>query len=209
LSGGPTATPLLLWLTPTLLALLLYGLGQGFVKMWITEVPPARFCLYFACARAAVMICYYLASPRSPVFASEGGHLFAIGVLAYLLDGAGWIMYFESIIAGPITIVGTLSAAYPALTIVFARWFFGETRSPLQCAARKRGSSSRRLRTHSSTHMEGVVHGDVKPGNIMVTREFGIKVIDFGWLAGSPGRTLPTSGLPAHSRPPRSTPALN
>jgi hypothetical protein len=33
-----TAAPLLLWLTPALLALLLYGLGQGFVKMWITEV---------------------------------------------------------------------------------------------------------------------------------------------------------------------------
>ena len=53
---SPTAEPLLLWLTPALLALLLYGLGQGFVKMWITEVPPARFCLYFACARALVMV---------------------------------------------------------------------------------------------------------------------------------------------------------
>jgi len=56
-------------------------------------------------------------------------------VLAYLLDGTGWIMYFQSIIAGPITIVGTLSAAYPALTIVFAHWFLGETLSPLQYGA--------------------------------------------------------------------------
>ena len=69
---SPTAAPLLLWLTPSLLALLLYGLGQGFVKMWITEVPPARFCLYFACARAMVMVCYFLANPHTPVFAAEG-----------------------------------------------------------------------------------------------------------------------------------------
>jgi hypothetical protein len=55
MTNTPTDAPLLLWLTPALLALLLYGLGQGFVKMWITEVPPARFCLYFACARAVVM----------------------------------------------------------------------------------------------------------------------------------------------------------
>src|ERR1700733_8714426 len=96
-----TAAPLLLWLTPALLALLLYGLGQGFVKMWIMEVSPARFCLYFACARALVMGGYFLASPRSPVFAAEGRYVLAIGVLAYLLDGAGWIMYFQSIIAGP------------------------------------------------------------------------------------------------------------
>jgi drug/metabolite transporter (DMT)-like permease len=132
---SPTSAPLLLWLTPALLALLLYGLGQGFVKMWITEVPPARFCLYFACARAVVMVCYFFANPHTSVFAAESRHVLTIGVLAYLLDGTGWIMYFQSIIAGPITIVGTLSAAYPALTIMFAHWFLGETLSPLQYGA--------------------------------------------------------------------------
>jgi drug/metabolite transporter (DMT)-like permease len=133
--NAPAAAPLLLWLTPALLALLLYGLGQGFVKMWILEVPPARFCLYFAFARAVVMGCYFFANPHTPVFAPEGRQVLSIGVLAYLLDGAGWIMYFQSIIAGPITIVGTLSAAYPALTIVFAHWFLGETLTPVQYIA--------------------------------------------------------------------------
>ena len=90
MASSPTAAPLLFWLTPALLALLLYGLGQGFVKMWITEVPPARFCLYFAFARAVVMICYFFANPHVPVFAAENRRVLAIGVLAYLLDGAGW-----------------------------------------------------------------------------------------------------------------------
>jgi drug/metabolite transporter (DMT)-like permease len=124
-----------MWLTPAVLALLLYGLGQGFVKMWITEVPPARFCLYFACARALVMGCYFFASSHTPLFTLEGRHLLAIGVFAYLLDGVGWIMYFQSIIAGPITIVGTLSAAYPAITVLLAHWFLGETLAPLQYVA--------------------------------------------------------------------------
>ena len=128
-------TTTLLWLTPALMALLLYGLGQGFVKMWIGEVSPARFCLYFACARALVMVSYFLANSHTPVPAAQTHHLLAIGVLAYLLDGVGWIMYFQSIIAGPITIVGTLSAAYPAITIVLAHWFLGETLSPRQYGA--------------------------------------------------------------------------
>jgi len=135
MASAPTTTSLLPWLTPALLALLLYGLGQGFVKMWIGEVTPARFCLYFACARALVMVCYFFANSGAPGFAAQSRHLLAIGVLAYLLDGTGWIMYFQSIIAGPITIVGTLSAAYPAFTIVFAHWFLGETLSPLQYGA--------------------------------------------------------------------------
>ena len=135
MASAPNTVPLLLWLTPALLALLLYGLGQGFVKMWIGEVSPARFCLYFACARALVMVGYFLANSHAPLFAAQSHHLLGIGVLAYLLDGVGWILYFQSIIAGPITIVGTLSAAYPAITIVFAHWFLGETLSPLQYVA--------------------------------------------------------------------------
>ena len=135
MASAPTTAPLLLWLAPSLLALLLYGLGQGFVKMWIGEVSPARFCLYFACARALVMVFYFFANSHTPVFAAQGRDVLAIGVLAYLLDGIGWIMYFQSIIAGPIAIVGTLSAAYPAVTIVFAHWFLGETLTPLQYGA--------------------------------------------------------------------------
>ena len=131
----PTTAPLVLWLTPALLALLLYGLGQGFVKMWIGEVSPARFCLYFACARALVMLSYFFANTRTSEFMLQGRYVIAVGLLAYLLDGTAWIMYFQSIIAGPITIVGTLSAAYPAVTIVFAHWFLGETLSPLQYCA--------------------------------------------------------------------------
>jgi len=87
------------------------------------------------------MACYFFANPHTPVFAAEARHVLAIGVLAYLLDGVGWIMYFLSIISGPITIVGTLSAAYPALTVLFAHWFLGETLSPLQygrCGPRDR-----------------------------------------------------------------------
>ena len=135
MSDSTAVAPLFIWLVPAVLALVLYGLGQGFVKMWITEVPPARYCLYFACARALVMGSYFLASPHAGVFAVGNRRVLAIGVLAYLLDGTGWIMYFQSIIAGPITIVGTLSAAYPALTIVFAHWFLGETLAPLQYGA--------------------------------------------------------------------------
>src|SRR5262249_45763317 len=51
---------------------------------------------------------------------------------AYLLDGLGWLLYFQAIVHGPIAIVGTLSAAYPALTVVFARLFLHEDLSGLQ-----------------------------------------------------------------------------
>ena len=56
-------------------------------------------------------------------------------MLAYLFDGMAWILYFQSVVLGPVAIVGTLSAAYPALTIIFARLFLGEALTPLQYLA--------------------------------------------------------------------------
>ncbi len=131
----PPASPLLLWLTPSLLALFFYGIGQGLVKKWSGEVSPARFCLYFVVARAIVNVGYFLTQDHPPLLAPDGHEFLLLGVLSYLLDGAAWILYFESIIAGPVTIVGTLSAAYPALTVVFARVFLGEDLSFLQYGA--------------------------------------------------------------------------
>jgi hypothetical protein len=71
MTSSPNAAPLLMWLTPALLALLLYGLGQGFVKMWITEVPPARFVnerdrLYRYVLCRAVKICQQTDCQRLP-----------------------------------------------------------------------------------------------------------------------------------------------
>jgi drug/metabolite transporter (DMT)-like permease len=127
--------PLYVWLTPALMALLLYGVGQGLVKKWIGEVPPARFCLYYVLATSMVNLGFFITQQHPPLLAASGLRFLAFGVLAYLFDGAAWILYFQSIVLGPVAIVGTLSAAYPALTVVFARAFLREELAPLQYLA--------------------------------------------------------------------------
>lgn len=130
--------PIFLWLTPALITLFLYGVGQGLVKKWIEEVPPARFCLYFVAAKAMVNLGFYFYNffqdpvGHLPPLDEEGRQFMLLGIFAYILDGTGWILYFLSIIAGPITIVGTLSAAYPALTVLLARWLLDEKLQTLQ-----------------------------------------------------------------------------
>ncbi|MEZ0368474.1 MAG: DMT family transporter, partial [Candidatus Sericytochromatia bacterium] len=75
---------------------------------------------------------YFLTQKHPPPFSAEGMSFILVGVLVYILDGLGWILYFESIVYGPITIVGTLSATYPALTLLFAQVFLHEKLVPLQ-----------------------------------------------------------------------------
>lgn len=122
----------LVWMTPTLLAMLMYGVGQGLVKRNIGDVSPGRFCLYLLAAKAVVNLGFFASQPHADPFSPEGRAFLIAGVVAYLLDGLAWVLYFESIVKGPITIVGTLSAAYPAITILFARLFLNEVLGPLQ-----------------------------------------------------------------------------
>jgi drug/metabolite transporter (DMT)-like permease len=131
----PATAALLVWLTPSLIALFLYGIGQGLVKKYIGEVSPARFCLYFVLAKAIVNLSWFFTHDHPSLTSVDGRAFLEFGVLAYVIDGTGWILYFESIIAGPITIVGTLSAAYPALTVLFARIFLGEALGTTQYLA--------------------------------------------------------------------------
>lgn len=135
MTATTNAVPLFVWLTPALIALFLYGLGQGLVKKWIGEVPPARFCLYYVLATSIVNLGFFFTQDHPPITAASGREFMGFGVLAYLFDGAAWILYFQSIVLGPVAIVGTLSAAYPALTVVFARIFLGEELAPLQYVA--------------------------------------------------------------------------
>lgn len=120
------------WLVPTLSATVLYGIGQGLVKRNISNVPPARFCLYLMVAKSMVNLGFFLTQAHPNPFSAEGRSFLLAGVFAYLLDGTAWILYFQSIVHGPIAIVGTVSAAYPAFTVLFARIFLSEQLSGLQ-----------------------------------------------------------------------------
>lgn len=124
-----------IWMVPTLLALFAWGLGQGFVKKYISEVSPAQYCLYFVVAKAFVNIGYYFFYGAPAPFSEGAENVYGLGILAYLLDGTAWIFYFLSILAGPITIVGTLSAAYPAVAVLLGWGFLGETLHVVQYAA--------------------------------------------------------------------------
>lgn len=131
-AAAAAAPSLAVWLTPTLIALFLYGLGQGLVKKYAAEVSPARYCLYFWLAKSLVNLFWWAYNGHPNPFGNMT--LVGLGTLAYVLEGIGWICYYESIVSGPITIVGTLSAAYAAPTVLFLYLFLGEKLVGIQYA---------------------------------------------------------------------------
>ena len=75
MTATPTAS-IWIWLAPALSALFLYGVGQGLVKKWIAEVPPARFCLYFVLAKAPTIIQTGVTYIRGGILTSSGAKYF-------------------------------------------------------------------------------------------------------------------------------------
>lgn len=132
MSSPPQTYHTLAWLPSALTALFLYGFGQGLVKKYVDDVSPARFCLLFMVARSVVMLGYFLSHPHDDPFLPQARTFLAVTVGAYMLDGLAWVLYYQSIRIGPITIVGTLSAAYPALTVLLASVFLHEVLTPTQ-----------------------------------------------------------------------------
>jgi len=123
----------LAWLLPALGAFFHYGVGQGLVKKYADSVPPARFCFFLVLAKSVVNLGFFAVEGSAVPLGDPASLPFlAVGFLAYFLDGAAWVLYFESVVCGPITIVGTLSAAYPAFTVLFARLFLAEALLPWQ-----------------------------------------------------------------------------
>lgn len=106
--------------------------------MYIADMKPPRFCLYFIGVKAVLTLAYFLwafytsAEGKPSPFAPEVHQFLFCGLLAGTLDAAGWVLYFESLLGGPVSIVGTVSAAYAVVTALEARIFLDEYLSPIQ-----------------------------------------------------------------------------
>jgi len=113
---------LLSWIPFAAAAILLYGIGQGLSKEGTSRVGPPVMLLIFAINAVTVWGGYWLVF-RQPV---EHPVLYLYGFSAAFLSAWGYVFYYEALAKGNVSIVGTVTAAFPAVTIVLAWLFLGE-----------------------------------------------------------------------------------
>ncbi len=115
-----------------------WGFGQGFTKKYINDVSSTKFCLYFVVAVSVVNLIIWAASGSPNPFYTEAGEFetgfVTYGTLSYILDGIAWAAYFICIKYAPITIVGTVSAAYPAIVMAVLYIWIGQNPTPIMWA---------------------------------------------------------------------------
>lgn len=125
-----------MWMLLAFGAMFGWGLGQGFTKKYINDVSGTKFCLYFVVAVSAVNLAIWLFGGTPNPFYTDSGQFESafvfFAILAYVLDGIAWAAYFICIKYAPITIVGTVAAAYPAIVMVVLAFWIGQDPSPIK-----------------------------------------------------------------------------
>jgi len=113
-----------LWFILALVAVLLWGSTGIFAKLSTPKLGVARVAVLIAVVEGTMYFlafCYW----RGNASITFGDGVLATG--ACVLGVIAYLCFFESIMDGQIAIVGTISAAYPALTVVGALVLLSET----------------------------------------------------------------------------------
>jgi len=117
------------WFVLTIVVVLFWGVSQIFSKYSTVRLGVARIALLIAVVEAPLYTMAFL------VWHEDFGFSFWDGLLAAascLIGVSGFLCFFESVTDGQVAIAGTISAAYPALTVVGAVIILSESLAAVQ-----------------------------------------------------------------------------
>ncbi len=118
-----------IWLPLALGATLAWGVGQIAAKKGSTVLGPRKMVAIVSLGEAAFFLAFYVGYGAEPLVDFHGALL---GIAAGLTGMLGYVIYYEAIARGTISRVGTITAAYPAVTVVLALVILAEAFTPLQ-----------------------------------------------------------------------------
>ncbi len=116
----------LLWLPFSLATMFFYGVGQVLAKETRSQAASANYLLLFSGNIFAIWGVYWLLT-RSSVDCEAWTWVRA--ALAAALSGGAFVLYYEALKHGKVSIVGTVAGAYAPWTVVLALVFIGERMS--------------------------------------------------------------------------------
>ncbi len=117
------------WFLLAAVVALFWGLSGIFAKYSTGRLGVARVALLITLVEGVMYSAAFLLW-REDIHISLGDALLAAG--SCIIGISGFLCYFESILEGQVAIAGTISAAYPALTVIGAVFLLSEDLSIMQ-----------------------------------------------------------------------------
>lgn len=120
------------WLGLALATVVIWGLGTLISKPATMRLGTRGMLAFIAVVEGGVYLALFLAF-RTDLSTADSYGIIA-GFLAALTGTLGYIFYYEGILVGSVGLMGTVTAAYPAPTILLSIWLLGETVDAVQAA---------------------------------------------------------------------------
>ncbi len=112
-----------LWLVLALVDMLAWGVGQVLVKRATDRLGAVTMVLFVTLVDGAVYLALFLASGQ-PLAASLPTYAYATGAAAVGITG--YVLFYEALLRGNVSVVATITAGSPVITILGAVAFLGE-----------------------------------------------------------------------------------
>jgi uncharacterized membrane protein len=111
------------------LSILFWGLAVVFAKISTPKLGVARVACLISPIEGAMYFAGYISFRSNVAVSLEYG---ALGLASAFVGMIAYICFYESMVDGQVAILGTISAAYPALTVIGALVFLSEKLTTLQ-----------------------------------------------------------------------------
>lgn len=118
-----------IWFLLAVIVVFFWGVSQIFAKYSTVRLGVARIALLIAVVEGPLYAFAFLIWHEDLDFSVWDGLLAAVSCLIGI---SGFLCFFESVMDGQVAIAGTISAAYPALTVVGAVVILSESLSAVQ-----------------------------------------------------------------------------
>jgi transporter family protein len=120
------------WLLPLMATVVFYGLAQALTKKLMSALPAGAFIVLYVGVKAVLGLGLYLgfASPQDS--AQTARAFLFLSLFGNVINSLAWLFYFQAMERGAASIVGTITAAYPVVTVILAWAFLGEQLSRFQ-----------------------------------------------------------------------------
>jgi transporter family protein len=112
------------WFFLAALSVLFWGLAMALAKISTPKLGVARVACLISPIEGAMYFAGYISSRGTVAVSLEYG---AIGLASAFVGMIAYICFYESMVDGQVAVLGTISAAYPALTVIGALVFLSET----------------------------------------------------------------------------------
>jgi len=118
-----------LWFVMAIIVALFWGSSGVFAKASTSRLGVLRVAVIIAVVEAPMYtMAFLMFRTPGPISAADG----VLAASSCLIGICGYLCYFESIMEGQVSIVGTISAAYPVLTVIGAMVLLSETMTLVQ-----------------------------------------------------------------------------